>query len=167
MKSFCFKIHALKPIKRVLLLLFAVVSLSAQANESDQLNAFALGVALGKPTGITSRYELRDMKSITAFVGWQDHHLDFHVDYLIHKLGLFKMDSEEMEVYFGGGLKYYNVTTGSDIEDRLGLRGPVGLRIEMEDPDLEIFIEAALLLVASPEFKVDGNFQIGMRFLFF
>ncbi|MCB0422957.1 MAG: hypothetical protein KDD61_18290 [Bdellovibrionales bacterium] len=160
------KLFSLNGLFLAMILSVALANLKARAM-SEEEHSLALGFALGTPTGLSGRYLLDGRDSLSSVLGWTDHHINMHVDYIRMREDLFKIDKAPIDAYYGGGVILWQKEDKGDVENRLGVRIPGGLMLQIEDPNLEFFIELAVVLNLVPSTIATANFNIGLRYQFF
>ncbi len=147
---------------RALFLLF-FFSLSAQAGEGT-----GIGVVLGSPNGITARHWFNEENSIEGAAGWSitDSRFQVNGNYLWTKPDAIQLGEETFDLFFGGGLSMRSKSGKQDGEVVFGPRLPVGVSYEFTNPDIELFVQAALNIgiIPSSDMYLDGN--LGVRFYF-
>lgn len=149
-------------MKKLLLTLLLVVTTSTFSQDKG----FGLGVILGEPTGISFKGWTSENNAIDGGVAWSFTHrttaLHLHADYLWHLFDVIKSE-ENIPMYYGVGGR---VKLGNNDNNRLGVRGVVGINYLMRKVPLDFFIEIApiLDLIQSTEFSINGG--IGARYFF-
>lgn len=129
-----------------------------------------LGAIIGSPTGLSAAYKLSDRNMVDAAFGWSlsdDVNFHIHSTYLFLKPNAFQIDDIDFNIYYGiGGRIKDRDTRDKDDDFRLGARAPVGVHYQFDDPRIEVFGEAALILDLIEETDVDFNLALGARFWF-
>lgn len=145
---------------RLALLLVILSSASARAESGS----FGLGLILGQPTGITGMYHLSDHTAIDAALGLEifddrDFYLHVEFDYFLPTLVTGNSVSLSAYLGIGGFFAAHN-------DPAFGARAPFGLSLDFANAPLQIFAEAAVLLLLSPD--VDGFVRgaAGFRYYF-
>ena len=133
---------------------------------------FGAGIVLGDPTGLTAKYILNQGAAIDAalsFGGGGNFYL--HGTYLWLKPTLFNLDKYPVNWYFGLGARLINHDHGNyhhyhddDHDTHFGARAPIGLRMNFNDPRIEIFTELSLAMDVLPRMAADVDFGIGARY---
>lgn len=151
----------------MLILAVSYQPLKAQGN-------LGIGFVVGEPTGIAWKYRMNDYNAIDGAIGFSPYdRYRFHVDYLWHS-GPF--EERELLLHYGIGAAVgfgrteYIVTEGRrryffrNDDVGLGMRGVVGLTYKVRRSPIDLFVEAAPLLILSPGsgFGVDAG--LGIRF---
>jgi hypothetical protein len=136
---------------------------------------FGLGVIIGSPTGVSGKYTFASDRAIDGALAWDlgDDHIHFHGDYLWLKNRGIRLDSVALDWFFGIGGRLVlfsdndNDRRDDDDDDfSLGVRAPIGIGYTFNDPRIEVFGEAALILDLIEETDVDLDGGIGARFHF-
>lgn len=134
------------------------------ATAKAQNKEFGIGIILGEPTGISVKKWLGDHSAIDGAIAWSfggvnSFHL--HADYLFHNFNLFDVESGQLPLYYGAGLRFR-----TEPEATLGVRFSVGICYILEKAPLDIFLELGpvLNLIPDMEFWLTGS--IGARFYF-
>ena len=148
--------------------LLAIGSTNALAEDN-----FGLGAIVGEPTGLSLKYWFDDENAIDGAVAWSfsgDNSLQLHADYLRHYY--FLDDSDELmdqsPVYYGiGGRLKFKQDEGNDHDDTVfGVRLPLGVTYLFKEAPFDIFAEIAPVVDLSPDFDLELNLAIGLRFYF-
>jgi hypothetical protein len=160
-------------MKTSILLLLATVSLAiatathARADSDGAANrVFGAGVILGEPTGVSLKYWIGDRSAIDGVVGWsfeRRHNLYVHAGYLHHVWDLVDVGPNLFAVYFGGGLRYQNISHRSD---RCGIRGAAGVAYIFDSIPVDIFFELGPILDFTPNLRPRFGAGIGARYWF-
>lgn len=131
---------------------------------------FGAGVILGSPTGFSARYWLNDENSIDLSTGWSivgSSKFYLYSDFLFSRNGILEVQGEPFDLFFGGGLGVRSRSGRADGELVFGPRLPIGASYEFEEPNLEVFAQAAINLgiIPSTDWYLDAG--IGVRFYIF
>ena len=146
---------------RLALLLVVLSSASARAESGS----FGLGLILGQPTGVTGAYQLSDRTAIDAAIGlgWVDNRRFYlHVEFDYFLPTLISGGSAELSAYLGLGGFFYDL--GDD--PGFGARAPFGLSLDFTSVPLQLFLEASLLLLLTPDVDLDVRGALGFRYYF-
>ncbi len=152
----------------------------AQGSEVARTRKLGLGGMAGNPTAFTLKYHFTPHHALTGAMGigwWGGHNFEMHVDYGYH-FDLARPRPLDVRMYVGGGVKffyyfwryydYYDPRADPYRYGRagLGLRGPVGVSVNLNKVPLEIFGEIAPGVAFLPWifFFVDGS--VGVRYYF-
>ena len=136
---------------------------------------FGIGVILAEPTGLSAKLWLNETEAVDAAAAWSfsDYRsFQFHADYLMHRFDLFRNVDTTVgrpALYFGvgGRLKLGDDNgRGSDEDDRLGIRVPVGMTYVFAKAPFDVFGEVVPVLDIAPDTEVDLNAAVGGRFYF-
>lgn len=153
--------------KIVIILLLLAVS-SANARTQDD---FGIGVIVGEPTGLSLKYWLDEDYAIDGAAAWsysENDSFQLHGDYLFHNYDL--LEDDQWPVYYGIGarLKFKNDDGRGHNEDHamFGIRFPVGITYLFDDEPLDLFFEFVPVLDLSPDFELNLNAAVGLRFYF-
>lgn len=131
----------------------------------SQSNGFGLGIILGEPTGISTKYWTTGSTAFDFGLGYslkKNSRLHLHADYLFHVNNLFNT-TENISLYYGPGARLRLVESG---DSRLGFRFDVGLVWIPKNSPIDVFLEIAPLLdiIPSTDFTVNGG--VGVRYFF-
>ncbi|MBU1298521.1 MAG: outer membrane beta-barrel protein [Bacteroidetes bacterium] len=148
-------------MKKLLLILLFLIS----STVFTQDKGFGLGVILGEPTGISFKGWTSKTNAIDGGMAWsftKSTALHLHADYLWHSFDVIESE-ENIPLYYGVGAR---VKFGNKDNNRLGVRGIIGLNYLMRKVPVDFFIEIApiLDLIQSTEFSMNGG--IGVRYFF-
>jgi len=131
---------------------------------NSQSDGFGAGIMVGEPTGISLKSWLSHSTAWDAGVAWQlrrKGRFHFHIDYLLHKFGVFNVRKGELPLYFGVGGRL----VASD-DPNLGIRGVVGVDYMFEKVPVDIFLEIVPVLELLPGTELDLNGALGARYFF-
>lgn len=131
-------------------------------------------MVVGNPTGLTAKYVLSKKNAIdAAFSTGGDNNFYLHGTWLWLMPRLFDIDKFPVNWYFGLGARLLDHDHGHhhdnhDHEDdmHMAARVPLGLRMNFNDPRIEIFGEVSFLMDVIPEMEFDLDFGIGARYYF-
>lgn len=151
-------------------LLFLLFCLVFSSSVFAQNRSTAIGVTVGSPNGITGRTWLNDENSFDYGAGWSvmdSKQFEVYSDYLWSRNGIFELNEEKFDFFFGGGLvlRTNSGNTGSDLV--FGPRLPVGVSYEFSQPDLELFALFALNVGVIPSSDLFVDLHVGARFYLF
>ncbi len=137
-------------------------------------NAFAnnqFGFILGSPTGLSFKKDLGNSRSIDAALAYtfrNSESLVLHSTYLFenqNQINLGKIPA--MNVFFGLGGRLAIIDEGKHKDDiAIGLRLPVGLTMDLNSPNIQLFTELSAVTNFMPDTDVDFDFGIGARIKF-
>lgn len=145
-----------------LLIIITLCSSISAANDR-----FGLGIIIGEPTGPCFKVWTSGTTAIDGALAWslgKNSSLHLHVDYLIHKFSLIKVERGRLPFYFGigGRMKFVE----DDKDDKIGVRFPIGLEYLFETVSIDIFIEIVPVLDLLPDSDFDMNAALGARYFF-
>jgi hypothetical protein len=146
--------------KLALALVIACVGLPSTARAD-----VALGLFFGRPTGIDLKVDLQPRSAVDALFGWstfQGGRTGYgHLTYL-YTLTAGRGRSVVIPIRLGIGAAVFGNSDYLDVAGRVPLE--IGFRFRRTP--LELYLEGALLLIATHGGDVDGQFGIGLRFYF-
>ncbi len=138
---------------------------------------FGVGFIFGAPTGIAWKYWLSSTTALDGAIGLSPYdRFRFHLDYLAHA---YPFQSQYFSLYYGGGgvigggrtevIRYWGNGWWVTRDERLGfgVRGVLGVAAAIPSTPLDAFLEAAPILVLTPDpvgFVFD--FSLGARVYF-
>jgi hypothetical protein len=110
---------------------------------------FGAGIVLGDPTGLTAKYNLSNQNAIDAALSFGGHNnVYLHGTYLWLMPDIFNVEQYPINWYFGLGARIidhdHNHNHDNDDHDDgtyLGVRAPLGLRMNFDHPRIELFGE--------------------------
>lgn len=147
----------------------------ARPNASDDptqrmdftINHFGIGLMIGIPTGLTGKYWLDTTRAIDATIALTGSETTLQATWLWHKAAPFKLQSYDLDWYYGLGARLRTDKDKRNDEDmELGPRAPIGLRHQLQDPKVELFAEAAMIFDLIEESDLDFAGGIGARYFF-
>lgn len=157
------------PFVKMACLAMGVAIATARAEDG-----IGLGVIVGEPTGLSAKYWLGAEHAIDAAAAWsfsENDSFQFHMDYLIHKFGILKIDpaTGRLPLYFGVGarakLKHHDNPHGRNEDDALlGIRVPFGIAILFAKAPVELFGEIVPVFDVAPKSDFAVNGAIGARY---
>ena len=128
----------------------------------DRAGPFGIGGVIGEPTGITVKTYLAENIALDATFSWSFISHDtfyFHADYLHHTGSLYDAQPRGLKFYAGiGGMVQISA------DPTFGPRIPLGITYSIPDIPLELFFEAAPILLLYPETAPSGSIGIGARY---
>lgn len=150
---------------KIALLLFVIHLVSFKANAES-----SVGFILGDPTGISTRFFHEKEYSISltfANHGGDNEGLEIQASILKNKARLFAIEKQAAELYYGAGIRLIDISEGKHKNElALALRTPIGVSVDISNPDLQFFAELAPNLNLSPFSEIDFDLGIGCRFRF-
>lgn len=157
---------------RILLSFFLTLSLLAPVSSFAQ-HDFGAGIVLGDPTGLTAKYNLSSENAIDAALSFGGHNnIYLHATWLWLMPSVFKIEQYPVNWYFGLGARVIDHDHKHDHHENhddgtyLGVRAPLGLRMNFENPRVELFGEISVAMDVTPETDFDVDFGIGARYYF-
>lgn len=141
-----------------------VIANSASARK----NGFGLGIIIGEPTGISMKYWNTNGTAIDGAIAWSlegNDKIHLHADFLFHDYSVAKVDKGQLPFYYGIGVRILS-REGRNVDDKIGVRVPVGVSYLFANSPLELFGEVVPILDLSPDTELDFNGGIGIRFYF-
>lgn len=155
-------------LKFIRFFIVSLVFFSATSKASS--GQLGLGAIIGAPTGVSVAYKLSSRNMIDGAFGWSlgdDVNYHIHGDYLFLKPNAFQIDDIPMDIYFGVGARIKDRDTNDKDDDfRLGVRVPIGIHYQFDDPTIEVFGELAPILDLIESTTLDFNLGLGARFWF-
>jgi hypothetical protein len=146
--------------KLVLALVIAGVGLPSTANAD-----VALGLFFGRPSGIDLKLDLQPRSSLDVLVGWSTFERGRggygHLTYL-YTLAAGRGRSVIIPLRIGIGAAVFGNSDHLDF----GGRVPFEIAFRFRSTPLELYLEPALLLIATHGGDVVGQFGVGLRFYF-
>jgi hypothetical protein len=150
-----------KPL--IFCLLFQLIWLAAPAqaitSRVGSTDDLGVGVALGQPMGITSKYWLSSTLAVDAFMGYHfNHNFDAHLDYLWHSFSSFDVSSGRLPFYMGVGGR---ILLGNS--SQLAARIPLGATYLFPNDPLEVYAEVAPVVRLIKGLGADIDGAVGVR----
>lgn len=147
--------------KLVLGFVIACVGLPVSNARAD----VALGLFVGRPSGLDVKIDLQPRSSLDLLAGWSTFESGRagygHLTYL-YTLAAGRGRSVVIPIRIGIGAALFGTSDHLD----LGARVPLELGFRFRGTPLELYLEGALLLVATHGGDFDGQFGVGLRFYF-
>lgn len=132
---------------------------------------FQLGVMLGSLTGISGKWNLSENTAVDFGLSYSLNH-DYGIvaqsTYLKENVKKFNLKhASDLNLYYGIGGRLREIDAGKD-KNKLGIgvRSPVGLSMNIDDPKLLVFAEVGLSLDLFPSTDVGLDGEIGLRYRF-
>ena len=156
--------------------LVTLFSITAQA-QGPQNKPFGLGLCLGEPAGVTTKYWFDKKHALDAAIGYgffPHRGVAVYADYLYHLLDIVKANQVPFNLlfYIGVGGKFgYWYHEHRDHEDNgvgFGVRAPFGLTMVFSKAPFDVFLEIAPSIAFGAPHPVWFDFDgcIGGRFYF-
>ncbi len=141
----------------------AVIAVLAWSTGEAKAERLGLGIMVGKPTGLSAKYELNRINSINMALGWSlnGNAIYGHGDYIWHHHDIIPVPKGTMPLYFGMGAATY-------IHDGIGLGGRAVFGVEYQFPSapLDVYLEIVPTAWLFPDADFDAFGGLGMRFFF-
>ena len=152
-------------MKNICCLCILLLSNFALANEGQ------LGIILGSTTGLSGKFNLDAAHAVDgalSYSAYDKYGINFHADYLVNKARQFPVGGvNPLILYYGIGVRLINIRSGVDNgKSRIGVRTPIGLYHQINNPNLEIFGELAPVLDLTPGTDLSIDVGLGVRFRF-
>ncbi|MBI1804875.1 MAG: DUF3996 domain-containing protein [Ignavibacteriae bacterium] len=136
---------------------------------------FGVGFVVGDPTGVAWKYKLNANNALDGAIGFSPFdRYRLHVDYLWHSN---PFHEQNLALHYGAGVafgfgrtEYIVVNDGRsryllrDQEIGFGVRGVIGLTYRVQQSPVELFFEAAPLVIVSPAGGMGVDVGLGVRF---
>lgn len=153
----------MKRVEQFTLIIFIILFSNFQ-NLPAQQTKFGIGIILGEPTGITSKYWINSNSAFVGGLSWSfkdNDALYMHLDYVNHDYTLIGVNRGKLAVYYGIGGKILFAK-----ETNIGVRIPVGLNYIFQGTPIDLFLELvpSLNLIPSTTFDIGGG--VGVRYYF-
>lgn len=153
----------MKRVEQFTLIIFIILFSNFQ-NLPAQQTKFGIGIILGEPTGITSKYWINSNSAFVGGLSWSfkdNDALYMHLDYVNHDYTLIGVNRGKLAVYYGIGGKILLAK-----ETNIGVRVPVGLNYIFQGSPIDLFLELvpSLNLIPSTTFDIGGG--VGVRYYF-
>ena len=139
----------------------------AQSGESAAKPSkhIGIGIIVGEPTGVDLKWFLSHEHAIEGALAWSlsgDNNLHLQAEYLFHNYGLITVKQGKLPLFFGVGGR---LIIRENQDNKLGIRIPVGLAYEFNEP-FDVFFEIVPILDLTPDTDFDLEAAIGGRFWF-
>ena len=130
---------------------------------------FGAGFILGSPSGLTGKLFISNAHAIDFGVGIVSDDLYVYGDYLLHFSNVFPVANLAIYLGIGGGFHDYEKEhkfKEDEDENRLEVRGPLGLEYMIQKIPLGLFVEIvpAMRVVPDVDFGIRGG--LGVRYYF-
>ena len=153
-------------MKRTSIALALLIPCLVAAKPAAAVDEVGLGVKLGDPSGLSSKFWLSDNSAVDVAASWSlNGNDDFQInsDYLRHDYGLFdEVEDGALGVYYGVGGRILFRDVG---DDRAGVRVPVGLSYFFPRRNVELFAEIAPTVDVVPDTDADLQGALGVHFM--
>ncbi|MFN0252437.1 MAG: hypothetical protein ACKV2T_36510 [Kofleriaceae bacterium] len=147
--------------KLVLAVVIACIGLPSTNAHADA----ALGVFIGRPSGLDLKFGLQPRSSLDLLFGWttfESNRTGYgHLTYLF-TIAAGRGRSVIIPLRIGIGAAVY----GNSDNVNVGARVPFEIGFRFRSTPLELYLEPALLLTATNGGDLSGQFGVGLRFYF-
>jgi len=148
------------------LIFLSLLLVSVMSHAED----YGVGVILGDPTGLSVKMRLDGENAVDgalAFSTGRYNGLQFHGDYLWDNARSWHTEQGPLGMYYGLGARVISYKKPDDrSEVSVGPRGSLGVHLNINNPNLEIFGELALILDVAPAMTADIDAGVGARIRF-
>lgn len=129
-----------------------------------------VGFVLGSASGFSGQLDLGGKRAVDLGLAYSSNS-QFTVtsSYLFTKARSWNLRnvSFPLTLYYGLGVRLLNIKSGkNDGKVALGPRAPIGLHMEITNPNISLFAELAPVLDVTPESNVEMTAGIGVRLRF-
>jgi len=156
-------------MKKALITFFVFLFVPALTFAGMQDKIIGAGFMLGEPTGLTLKKWLDNVGAIDGAVAWplgEESSLTIQIGFLKHNFNEFEVDTGKAPFYYGAGTRLVLVDSNSDKDNRLGIRGIIGIEYIFENEPLEIFFELGPVLDVVPSAQMEITGGLGVRHYF-
>lgn len=150
---------------KLLSALFAVLMMTSAAHAED----LGVGVILGDPSGLSGKMKLDGNHSIDgalAYSSGKHSGTQFHADYLWDRARSWGTTQGPLDMYYGLGGRLISYSDENKSKISIGPRGSLGLSFNINNPNLELFGEIAMVLEVTPSMSADLDAGVGARIRF-
>jgi len=149
----------------VTLLIIGVAVCNAQNRPQYAQGRMGIGFVLGEPTGIAWKYRIDPAHAVDGAIGISPYNqFRMHVDYLWQSR---PFEERNLAVHYGAGVALGSGRTYfSSREVGFGIRGVVGLNYLIRNTPLDLFLEAAPIIVLTPTSDMGADVGFGARVYF-
>ncbi len=152
---------------KLLSILFTALILTTTVAHAEN---YALGVILGDPSGLSGKMKYDNSHSIDGALAYSTGRhsgMQFHSDYLWDRARSWETTQGPLNMYYGLGGRLISYNDDHDnAKISLGARGSLGLDFNINNPNIELFGELALILDVAPSMAADLDAGIGARIRF-
>lgn len=139
------------------IVLVLVLYTGVQGMESRK---FGIGLMVGAPVGISLKYWLNEVNALTGGISLGDDTI-IQLNYLWHDFDVIRVTDGRLPLHYGFG-----VQVQSEKDNKVGLRGVIGLTYIFERAPFDIFCELAPLLEIGDNSEFRLTASAGARFYF-
>lgn len=152
---------------KLLSTLFAALMLTATVVHAEN---YALGVILGDPSGLSGKVKYDNNHSIDGALAYstgKHSGMQFHSDYLWDRARSWETTQGPLNMYYGLGGRLISYNDDHDnAKVSIGPRGSLGLNFNVNNPNIELFGELAMILEVAPSMTADLDAGVGARIRF-
>lgn len=159
-------------VRSLLMALAFSAIFSPLAPSKAQAEDFGLGIILGDPSGLSAKMKLDHGHSVDAALAYSSGRhsgLQLHADYLWDRARSWGTTQGPLDMYYGLGarlISYEDHYHDHDSGVSFGPRGSLGLSFNINNPNVEVFGELAMVLEVVPSIGADIDAGIGARIRF-
>ena len=150
-------------MKFVIAVALMLISLNAKAGNEA-------GFVLGTSSGFSGLLDLQGGNAIDLGLAYSSNsQFTVYSDYLFTKARSWNLQnmSYPLTMYYGLGLRLLNIKSGkNDGKVAVGPRAPIGVHMEITNPNISFFAEVAPVLEVAPESNVEITAGVGVRLRF-
>ena len=150
-------------MKIFIAIILTVISVNAKASNEA-------GFILGTATGFSGLLDLQGNRGIDLGLAYSSNsQFTVYADYLFTKARSWNLQnmSYPLTMYYGLGARLLNIRSGkNDGKVAFGPRAPIGVHMEINNPDISVFAEIAPVLDITPESSVEIMAGLGVRLRF-
>lgn len=154
-------------MKKLLVTIIVCLALGSSISAANG-KGFGLGIIAGEPTGVTMKLWTGQGMAFDGAIAWSldnDAKMHIHGDYLFHKFGMFKVEKGSLPFYYGIGARI-KMFDNNNVDDKVGIRFPLGLEYLFAKSHFDIFLELVPVLDIAPDTDLDFNGAFGVRYFF-
>lgn len=151
-------------LKSILIVLSLLV-LSSNAKAGHEA-----GIVLGSASGFSGLFDLGGGNAVDLGLAYSSNsQFTITSDYLFTKTRSWNLQNvnSPLTLYYGIGLRLLNINSGKNNgKVALGPRAPIGVHLEINNPNISLFAELAPVLDIVPESNVEIMAGLGVRIRF-
>jgi hypothetical protein len=138
---------------------------SLPKKQSHTQNTWALGLLLGKPSGITAQYKLKTDQAIQGLLAYDliIGQLYLGADYT-HKF--YNIKPIKSHLYWGAGSYLLFSSSSHKSSEGIGIRLPFGFMHLLKYAPLQVFLELGLRSLVLPRIHLSFDLALGIRYQF-
>ena len=140
---------------------------STVTGTAQQKGKFGLGVVVGEPTGLAWKYWLEGTNALDGSIGFApSDRFRLSVDYLWHA---HPFSEKALALHYGPGVTFgfgqshYSSDYFGENGGGFGFRGVVGLTYLIKNTPLDVFFEAAPVIILAPSATSGVDLGLGLR----